>query len=144
SAIVLADLNGDGKTDIALPDSFGNRLAVLLNTGGLTFSVVMASLPPFPTGIAVGDMNGDCRPDLVVSNRGGVSNSGDVMPGGMTVLLNHGGTAFTAGPLLGATTDPFGVALADVNGDGQLDIVGPDSEGRVAVLLRYDIDTAPA
>src|SRR5205814_405368 len=68
-----------------------------------------------PRSVAIGDVNGDGRPDLVVANDG--SNS-------VSVLLGNGDGTFQAQTkytTLGAL--PASVAIGDVNGDGRPDLV---------------------
>jgi hypothetical protein len=62
---------------------------------------------------AVGDLNGDGKPDVVVANPG-LNNVG--------VFLNTGG-ALGAGAFLAVSGMPNAVSLADINGDGHLDIL---------------------
>jgi hypothetical protein len=66
-----------------------------------------------PTAIAIGDLNGDGRPDLVISDGSGVS-----------VLLGRTDGSFA--PHVEYSTGqfaPVGLALGDFNGDGKPDIV---------------------
>src|SRR5207244_335105 len=82
----------------------------------------------FPRSVAIGDVNGDGKPDLAVAN----SNSNT-----LSVLLGDGTGGF------GAATNfsvggpaPFFVAVADLNRDGKLDIVtANESNNNVSVLL---------
>jgi Bacterial Ig-like domain (group 3)/FG-GAP-like repeat len=82
---------------------------------------------------ALADVNGDGKPDLVVTN--GNANS-------VGVLLGNGdGTFQTAVTYDSGPSDPMGVVIADVNGDGKPDVLVVNfcssscANGSVAVLL---------
>ncbi len=70
----VGDFNGDGRPDLALGNSSSNTVSVLLTTTdpGAT-TVAFAPLQAFqtvnPWCVAVGDLNGDGRPDLAVANQ---------------------------------------------------------------------------
>ncbi len=82
--------------------------------------------------MAVGDFNGDGKPDVVVPY--------DSNPGQIAVLLNNGNGTFKA-PLVsnGAGADPIGIAVGDFNGDGKLDVVvagyGTKQQGPIITVL---------
>ena len=125
-----ADLNGDGKLDLAEEEFFagGTQLMVSLGNGDGTFSYV----PGNPNGggqVAVGDFNGDGKLDLAEtscypSSRGCRS---------VKIFLGNGdGTFNFDNPVTYET--PYlasGIAAVDLNGDGILDLV---TDG-VSVLL---------
>ncbi len=79
-----------------------------------------------PCSIAVADVNGDLKPDLVVANL----DSGDV-----GVLLGNGDGTFQPAVTYDAGGAASSVAVADVNGDGHPDIVVANLNGTVGVLL---------
>jgi hypothetical protein len=121
--IVTADFNHDGKLDIAT--SCGFQLCVLLGSGDGTFKSPVAyesggsETDAGPAGIAVGDVNHDGNPDLVVTNAGSFG-------GATAILLGNADGTFQA-PII--YTDPdssYGVVLGDFNGDGNLDIARID------------------
>src|SRR5438477_6919723 len=67
--------------------------------------------------IAAGDLNQDGKPDLVVT--GGVS-------GAVQIFLGNGDGSISAGAVLRGAMYAASVALADVNGDGKVDILVAD------------------
>jgi Ca2+-binding RTX toxin-like protein len=72
--ITVADLDGDGIPDLAVPNTGGgqaNKVSILIGRGDATFET--ASHEPvggFPRQVAAGDLNGDGNIDLVTSNSG--------------------------------------------------------------------------
>ncbi len=130
--IVAADLNGDGKIDLAVSNAGSNNVTVLLGNGTGALTAVTGS--PFsagsnPLAMALGDFNGDGYPDLAVPNYNGNN---------VTLLLGNGTGAFTAaasGPL-GVGANPRTAVAGDFNGDGALDLVITNyGSNTVAVLL---------
>jgi uncharacterized protein (DUF2141 family) len=129
SSIALADLNGDGKLDIAVglsdADFSGGFVGVLLGNGDGTFQplVTYSSGGTVPFRVAVGDINGDGKPDMLVANQCAQGYCVG-MDGAIGVLFGNGDGTFQAAQSYdsggGAS---FGMAVADVNGDGKLDIV---------------------
>jgi len=84
-----------------------------------------------PTSVAVGDFNGDGKPDVAVVNMG--SNN-------VSILLGKGGGTFRTGLNFDAGSTPSTLYTADFNGDGKLDVavmVGPiaNSPGEVRILM---------
>lgn len=118
-SVALGDVNGDGKLDIVAANYTDNNVTVLLGTGSGSFAPAARS--PFavglsPMSVALGDVNGDGKLDIVTANQNGYSAS---------VLLGDGagGFAEAAGSPVSAGNTPVSVALGDLNGDGKLDIV---------------------
>jgi hypothetical protein len=139
----VGNFNGDGKPDLAVVNERSDTVSVLLNTtptGATTPSFAPQrsfATGHYPSSVAVGDFNGDGKPDLAVVKL----NSDEVSE--VSVLLNTTPT--------GATTPSFAprqtfaapssqsVVVGDFNGDGRPDLAITDGNA-VSVLL----NTTPA
>ncbi|WP_190242764.1 T9SS type A sorting domain-containing protein [Hymenobacter lapidiphilus] len=132
--VVAADVNDDGYPDIVAALQNGGGVAVMLNSTlrpGTFLPAEFYSTLGDPRSLAVGDVNGDGRPDIVALN---------TLGGEAAVLLNLATTpgTFPAKVTIFATGGRYavGIALADLNGDGWADlVVCGGGSGRVGVLL---------
>lgn len=135
-SIASGDINGDGKPDIVTGDFDDDSVSVLLNstTGSTaTFSALtQLDCGESPHHVAIGDLNGDGKPEIVSANFQGHS---------VSVLTNTTATAaISPGFLkridLETARFPVGVAIVDLNGDDRPDLaVTSFEEDKVTILL---------
>jgi hypothetical protein len=129
NAGVVADFNGDGIPDLAVANSSGDTLTILLGNGDGTFTAV-ASSPQTgndPYYVVAGDFNGDCRSDILWRNSSSEEAYVWLMNG--TSILNQGSPG---GPSSAWVIEGVG----DFNGDGMSDILWQNSStGEVYIWL---------
>jgi hypothetical protein len=120
--VALADFNGDGLLDIASSSFSTDRVTVFLAAGSGTFLDGVSYAGPAGSVIwklVAGDLNGDQIPDLAVAT-GPESGNGT---GAVGVLLGTGDGGFglwTFSPSAGAA---YGLAVADLDGDGTSELI---------------------
>ena len=133
--VAVADLNLDGKLDVLVANS-GGGVAVFLGKGDGTVQPLPNLWAQSAVAMSVADVNADGRPDLLVLT-GGSNNLEAVMD----VLLGNGDGSFqppVSYRVPGVLTAQ-GLAVADINQDGKLDVVAVggngNPRGKVGVLL---------
>jgi hypothetical protein len=134
TAVIVADLNGDGKPDLAVSDygdtsGYSQGVSLLLGNGDGTFgNPVTYTSGVGPHGVAAARFNGASAPlDLAVANFGN---------GSVSVFVGNGNGTLVAPPTFPVGSFPTGAAVGDLNGDGSQDVaVSNYNSGTVSVLL---------
>jgi Bacterial Ig-like domain (group 3)/FG-GAP-like repeat len=136
--VLALDLNGDGKMDMLVLDQMGSGpypYLAALGDGKGNF-IYKTGIPASPGGLSLtgiarvtGDFNGDGLQDILYLTSSG---SGTTLKQELAVALSNGDGTFQSPVVIdpGATTTEVGfggISIADVNGDGKMDIVAVSS-----------------
>ncbi len=133
--VAVKDVNKDGVNDLIVANKGDNTVSVLLGNidpillvGDGTFQPAVAYPTGIaPTAIAIADLNGDKKQDLVVTNYNDNT---------ISVLLGKGRGVFRPAVSYPTGMGPNAVAVADLNRDGFMDVVVTNSlDNTVSVLL---------
>lgn len=121
-SLASGDLDGDGHIDLVSTNRYSGNVVVLLSYGNGTFYAVQYPAPAnYPRGVTLADMNGDGKLDIVLSDG---TILGTTRPNTFGVLLGVGDGSFNPQKTFAARAEMFGIAAADLNGDGKVDVVG--------------------
>ncbi len=117
-SIAIGDFNGDGVKDLVTGDQSSSAFYVYLGKGNGEFATAAAyHVPNYATSVTAADFNNDGRSDVVVSEGELAS-----VPGGGVLFLSNPDGALQA-PITITNASQFQrAAVADVNGDGNMDI----------------------
>jgi FG-GAP-like repeat/IPT/TIG domain/Secretion system C-terminal sorting domain len=126
--VAVADLDGDGMPDMAAASGNTNLVSVFRNTSSSGGAISFATHVDFPTGnnpqgLAIGDLDGDGKPDLAIVN----------MDDNTVSLLRNTGSSgtisFATHVDVPTGSGPYDLVIADLDGDGHPDLAVDDQYG---------------
>ncbi len=141
--VVIADLDGDGKPDLIVANDYGNTISLYRNistNGSLTTASfappVTLVTPPgsySPYGLVVADVDGDGKPDIIVSdyNQSLVS-----VYRNTSTPSNFSSNSFATRVDFATGINPQGVEVRDLDGDGKPDLLVANSGDGTVSLFR--------
>lgn len=133
SKLAVRDIDGDGKPDICGINSITNSLSILRNTyttGSLTFITSDFTTGAGPVHIQVGDLDGDDKPDIAVSNATGKT---------LSIFRNassSGNISLDAKIDYPANGTPTALAIGDLDGDTKPEIALGDANNSIVQVFK--------
>jgi hypothetical protein len=133
-SLIICDIDGDNKLDLSVTNNSSNTISVLLNTS-------INNIPSFaqkadfsiglnPSSIATGDIDGDGKPDLGITN---------YQSGTISILRNTsfiGSANFALNVDFNSTLGPSSVSIGDFDGDGKSDISVTNIASNIVSVFR--------
>ena len=133
-SVAFGDIDGDGKLDLAVTNYSSASFSIFRNTspGTITFAAkvdVSTGTSINPLGLALGDLDADGKPEVIVTNDAGVT---------VSVFKNNstpGSVTFATMVDLTAGTRPYSVTIGDLDGDTKPDLaVASNSVNSVSIF----------
>ena len=142
SFICVGDIDGDGKADLVSGDNNGSKMAVMRNTtsgSSISFApFVEFPCTAYPTGIAIADLDGDGKLDMVatLSNANICVFKNTSTPGliSFTPKIDYASGYYNGEHM---------VAIADINDDGKNDIIGVSETSRAMFIHKNTVLPEP-
>src|SRR6185437_10017557 len=139
-SVAIGDLDGDGKPDLAVANLNSNTVSIFRNTassGSITASSFAAKVDfatgSIPVSVAIGDLDGDGKPDLAVTNNSDNTVSvfrNTASSGSITAASFAAKVDFTTG------TSPYSVEIGDMDGDGKPDLAAANLNDNTVSVFR--------
>ena len=139
TSVQTADLNGDGRTDLVIPNTGSDNVSILLGNSSGEFTRAVGSPvasdgepgSPEPVAVAIAPLNHDSIPDIAVVNKA----TDDV-----SIMLGNGTGRFSFAP---GSPEPVGeepvaITSGDFDSDGNTDLAVADEGSDEVTILKND------
>lgn len=144
--IAIGDIDGDNKPDICIVLQGTNKISILKNNtikgiiNSASFGTsVTYNAGPLPFKMAVGDLDGDQKPEIAVSNTG--SNTISIFHNNASVgIISSSSLASASTYTVGNA--PIGICIADMNNDGKNDVLTANYTDNTISVLKNNWSTA--
>jgi hypothetical protein len=115
NSIIVDDINGDGKKEVLAAGEDDDRVYCLTHDGSLLWSVSLTGDLRNRNALAVGDVDGDSRKEVVI----GTCSTSDNTVNAVTVIKNDGAVLWSMEMIDWVES----VAVGDIDGDGRKEVV---------------------
>jgi hypothetical protein len=138
--LTVGDVDADGKPDLVISNVLDTNYTVSIlrntsNVGSISFAAkVDVIVAVYPYGVAIGDIDGDGKPDITVCSHVFNSISTILNTSSVGVISFAGPVSFAAGNI------PVSICINDLDGDGKLDVVisNSHSNSNIVSILRNE------
>jgi hypothetical protein len=132
-ALAVADLNSDGRTDVVTANGETDDVSIVLQADGGFAAPVRHDVGDYPRDVELADIDGEAGLDIVTA---------DWLSGSVSVLSSTGAGQFAESVShgIGAEFGPTGIAVEDLDHDGDQDLVTALSSHLEVVVLIAEAD----
>jgi hypothetical protein len=136
--VAIGDLDGDGKPDLAVTNTLSSTISLFRNqssSGTMVFATKtdITTGTDEPSGIAIGDLDGDNKSDLVITNDNFNLTTEATVSMSVWKNMSSSGNFFFTSKVNYDSGDAYNVSLGDLNGDGKLEVIVAKSNSGVLV-----------
>lgn len=135
-SVASGDIDSDGDVDLVMAEVWDDRIVLFFNNGNGNFTVGPAyTVANSPYQLILRDINNDHWLDIAIANQNYDINGSFTTGNSISVLLNQGGGVFGPRQDYGTGVADRSIAMADLDNDGDLDLVTASYRNDLTVLF---------